>query len=482
MSKPTVTGIHLCGTVMRRAALRRSARHTTVATSEETLPETSPTGPGVNPVAVGAEQDDSTTIASIPASSTMSRCWTFPEADDARFRQMVAHRLEADLPVSIEELSWDYRKGDRPVDAQEIGAPERSQFIFAQAARTQHVSQALSRLAAAGVAVDVLTTEAEAIAALYRRGLDGTASESNEALVLATSDEWLVAVVGGGVAHPLRRIHLVPGGLEVACRQCAESIEAQVPRHELRRVWWCAGPAEDSAREALAEQLGVSVEPVTPTVGLTGPDGEPITGEQLARFGPAIGLALAGQSEADRIIRLAGSEQVRLGPRRERWERLLSHPWRWMAVAAGLTILAAAVHVGAIGCETRRMRSVLAELEQEGSPMDPLQPQIQAMQRLKTYRIDVEAVMADLCRPIPQSMLISSIRFTRDRRLVIQGTTKKSKSVFELADALRKSDRLTAVNPERTEPAQGGGFTISAQLVGTKKLPSLTGEGQRPWR
>ena len=80
--------------------------------------------------------------------------------------------------------------------------------------------------------------------------------------------------------------------MAVACRQCVESIETQVPRHELRRVWWCAGPAEDGAREALTEQLGVAVEPVTPVAGLAGPDGEPMTPEQLARFGPAVGLAL----------------------------------------------------------------------------------------------------------------------------------------------------------------------------------------------
>ena len=103
------------------------------------------------------------------------------------------------------------------------------------------------------------------------------------------------------------------------------------------------------------------------------------------------------------------------------------------------------------------------------------------MQRLETYRIEIEWIVAELCRSIPDSIVISSIQLSRERRLVIKGTAKNPKDIFVLADALRKSERFAAVNPERTEPAQGGGFAIGAELLGVNMLPSSAGRGAQ-WR
>ena len=127
------------------------------------------------------------------------------------------------------------------------------------------------------------------------------------------------------------------------------------------------------------------------------------------------------------------------------------------------------------------MRELVGEMASADSPLAALQPKIGAMQRLERYRIDVEGIVADLCRPIPDSIVISSIQLSRGRRLVFKGTSKDPKAIFALADALRKSDRFAAVNPEGTEPARGGGFTISAELVGVNTLPSSGGRGGR-WR
>jgi hypothetical protein len=405
----------------------------------------------------------------------MSRCWRFPDADDVKFRQMVAHRLEADLPVPIDQLTWGYRKGGRS------SSPDERRRVLAQAARTRQVARTMALLAAAGVRVDTLTTEAQALGALYRYGLEGVTSEGSEVLVLATPDEWLVAVLTGGMVYSFRRIRVEPDRLQVTCRQCEQSIEAHVPRHELRRVLWCASPDQAVAREALVERLGVPVEPAVPAARLTDASGAPLAVEQLARFGPAIGLALAGLFERDQIIRLAGREETKVRPHRRRVQHILSHPWRWAGAAAALTILAVAAHVGGLGWETGKMRALVSKAEQTDSPLALLQPRIRAMQRLEAYRIEVEGIVAELCRSIPDSIVISSIQLSRERRLVIKGTAKNPKDIFVLADALRKTERFAAVNPERTEPAQGGGFAIGAELVGVNMLPSSAGRGGQ-WR
>ena len=522
MSKPTAIGIHLRETLLRRAALRRAGEHIVVVTSEQHLSAEHPAGsPMPEPSPTAATDDTTRHLASMPISDVMTRCWPFPDADNRTLRQMVAHRLEAELPVPIDQLAWAYRDSklrdrqaevwDRQAEVWDrlssrsdglplLSSPSDSKFsphrqVFAQAARTERVDRHLAALSSVGVSVDVLTTDAEALSSLYRHGFalrDSAGGEDGtEVLILATAGEWLVAVLVEGMVQALRRLRVEPESLAPACRQCQQSIEAQVPQSELRRVLWC-GPLEvsgpDNAPDRLAERLGVSVEPVEPSEHLVDADGSRITAEQFATFGPAIGLALAGLFEADPIIHFAGRDETDEQPHRQRIRRTLAHPRRWTAATVGLFVLAVVIHVSALSWETRKMRTLLAETQQatDSGPHGPdhsptslaaLQPRIRAMQRLETYRIDVEGIVADLCRPVPNSIVISSIRLARDRRLTIKGTARKPKAIFALADALRQGGRFTAVNPERTEPAHGGGFTITAELVGVNQLPAFAGGG-----
>ncbi|MHA1599766.1 MAG: hypothetical protein ACTSW2_02985, partial [Alphaproteobacteria bacterium] len=395
-------------------------------------------------------------------------------ADEGRFRQMVSHRLEADLPVSIDQLVWGYRRG-APVSSR-----DSARHVLTQAARDDRVTQYMTLLSAAGFSIDVLTTEAEALAAMCRYGLKLGELNDTEVLVLATADEWLVAVLAGDVIRSVRRVPVESSRIELACQQCRQCIESDQPVRSLKRILWCASPEIANVRDVLARKTEVAVEPVGPADSLVQADGGPISAEQLARFAPAIGLALAGLFERDEMIRLAGRKEESATPRQLRVERILvTHAWRWAAAAGALVILASAIHLGAVAWETKKMTRLLGAYDQNASAMARLDPKIRAMQRLEKYRIDVERIIATLCAPIPNGMVISSIQLSRERGLVVKGTAGDPKAIFALVEALRNSSRFANVQPSRTEPTKGGGFTIKADLAGVEKFSAARRRGVR---
>src|SRR5687767_12844161 len=50
-------------------------------------------------------------IASLPARDVLTRVWLLPNTDASRLQAMAKHRLEADLPIPIEQLVWAIRPG-----------------------------------------------------------------------------------------------------------------------------------------------------------------------------------------------------------------------------------------------------------------------------------------------------------------------------------------------------------------------------------
>jgi len=488
MDESSVVGIHVCGAEVRRAESRRSGRKMEILGLERQRHESQNShsadapngqvdaGPGLPSKGTegnGPDTDPRLYTVSLPASDVMSRCWTFPAADEARIKQMAAHRLEADLPLPIDQLVWDWRK---------VGSSGKDRVdVLAQAAKAERVATERARLEALGIRVDILTTETEALGALYRYGLKHPDGPGTEVLILAEPDQWLVAVFAANMIRSVRRVRVASGQLELACSQCRQSVEVEVPVHELRRVLWCASPEVNISPQDVSRMMGCAVEPAEPVEHLVDTEGQTIGADRLAVFGPAIGLSLAGLYERSKIIRLAEREQLAEMPHHRLIQHIAGHPWRWTASAAAFLILAAVIHIGAIRSEAGKMRRLLNQSDQTKSLMAELDPKYRAMQRLEKYRIDVEGIFADLCRPIPAKMVISSIQLSRGRRLVIKGTTKDAKAIAKLADALRESGRFAAVYPERVEPARGGGFTISADLVQVKPFPSIAG-GTRRWR
>jgi len=476
VDETTVTGIHVCGTTLRLAEIRCAGRRIEALHLEETPHDAySRTAPPTAPAGASSSTEPTVRIASMPPADVMTRYWTLPKSDDAQLEQIVLHRLEADLPLPIDQLIWSYRR-------QGQSSSGKVTRVLAQAARADRVAQHLAWLSERGAKADVITTEAQAIDALYRHGLKHGDDTGCELMVLATPGHWLAAMICQGMTRSVRHIRVDPDRIELAARDCQQFAAAHVPLDELRHVLWSGASEQADPHRGITTVLAVPVIPVEPAEHLALTTGRPINTDQLAAFGPAIGLALAGSLERNEIIQFTGRKEPAETPQQAIIRRMLGYPLRWTVSAAGIAIvLAAAIYIGAMQAEARTMRSLLRESNQAKSAIAALAPKVTALDRLKTYRIDVEAIMADLSRVIPDKIVISSIQLVRGRRLVVKGTTKDTKAVFSLVDALRKGERFNTINPEQTEPGRGGGFTISMELARVKELPS-TGQRGGLWR
>lgn len=473
MAEPrTAIGISMTGKTLCRVELVRSgAQLRLVSLQTSSLLGGSA---GANPVA----DVDARTIAAIPGVDAMTRCWVLPDGERSRLRQMLANRLEAESPVPVEELAWSYRVGESV-----NGSGTRP--VLVQAARNSRIAQHLASLRSKGCEPDVLTTEAEGVAALVKYALaresgvqeTGTSVPSSavaELLVLATASEWTACVLVGGLVRCVRRVRVDMAQPELAYRQLGRIVESELGQTTLQRIAWCGACEADL--ENLAAWLGTHVERLEPTPRLVKSDGASLNADELATYGPAVGLALAALYDDRDVIGLVVARREEGKSTRLDW--VFAHPWRWAAAAAVACIVAMIVHMMILRHETRLMQ---AAQQNARNPMADLDPKVRSMLRLEGYRIDVEGITAELCRTIPPSVIVQSVQIARERRLSIKGTSGDAKAIYAWVDALRKSNRFSAVNPERTAPGQGGDFTITADLNGVQKLTATSGRGGT-WR
>jgi len=474
MSEQQAVGIQLSGAQVRRAELRRAgSRIEIVHLDERTATPTDASPPAAS--ANTAEANSVLRVAGLAGADVMTRCWKLPAARGPALQQVVAHRLEADLPIPMDQLTW----ACRPLNADGALSGQTAQDVIVQAARTERLTRHVAALSAAGLPPNVVTTETEAIGALYRHGLQPGRDGGAVVLILASPVEWLVAVLFGGHVRSVRRVRVEPGRPESACRECQQSVVSIVPLAQLRRVVWCGTADAASAPDALAASMRVTIEPAAPARELVGAGGESIQSGQLAQFGTALGLALIGLCEPDAMLRLTGQVEAADTARSRRIEQWLAHPWRCTAAAAAMLVLVAAIHVGSLYAETRAMRQAIADSETSKAARAELEPKVRTLQRIERYRLDIEHIVAALCEKIPQGMVLSSLNVSRERDLTIKGTAQPTKAVYELADALRESPHFDQVQPGRTEPGKGGGFTLTAELPGVQKLSTFGGRGRR---
>ncbi len=461
MIEKTAIGIHRVGRELRMAEIRSAGRKVTILRLDRREVTTAPP-----PLAKGSA--DSVTISAVPTSDILTRFWTLPHAGKNQFQSILTHRLEADLPLPVEELTWGHRVAEGARSSHE------GDYILVQAVKSSQVARYLSDFTSAGIDINILTTETEAVGALYRYGFFHLAEPGSDALILATAAEWLVAVITNGLVRYLRRIRVADPAGHSPLLEIRQTLEKELPSGQLRRILWCASADLPLTPDQIRTMTGLTVTPVELSDCLLSSSGSPPSETEIAVFGPALGLALAGLFEKDKIIRLVTREKQELSPRQKQIHRLVSHPLRWTAAALVLMVLAAWIHVGALRSENRKMRVLLNPVENAKLPIVTLEPRVQALQRLAKYRVNALGVVLDICRALPDSIVITSIQLSREQKLVLKGTSRDPKAVFSFADTLRKSNRLAAINPERTEPGQGGGFTITAQLIGVQKISTIS--------
>ncbi|HEX2922533.1 MAG TPA: PilN domain-containing protein [Chloroflexota bacterium] len=459
MDEILVIGLQLHGSTLREARVRRAARGIEVALRAMPLSQPAHTTNGA------------LRLACLPAPTVISRCWEFPKADEQTIRQMVANRLEAEIPVPVDKLAWDCRCHRQTSNG--------TASVLVQAARADLVARQMMTLVDAGHGINILTTEAEAVQALYRYGLKRPGTNGTEAVILAEATGWLVAMLTDGAVRAIRRLG-AHARVEAVARECRQALESQDYGRTVQRVWWVAKSEMTAAMMCLTEQLKVPVEPARPAQNLVAGQGN-IQADDLADYGIPIGLALAGLLEADEVMSLAGQRETRTSPRRQWIGKILAKPVHLAATAGVLTLLAAVLHVGAMSLEARKMHAVLAEADAAAVAGKDFQPKLQAMQRLQAYRVDIEKVFSELGQVMPDNIVVSTAQFSRESRMIIKGTAKDPKAVFTLAEALRKSKRFRDVNWDRAEPGQGGTFIISMEVAGMTSLNPQR-QGGVKWR
>ncbi len=453
-------GLHASGETLRLAEVVRSGdqlRVTKLQVVTDSLP----------PASAPLNGDTRICVASLPSRDVLTRAWLLPDAEGSRLRAITKHRLEADLPIPLEQLVWAIRCGQL-ISGQRL--------VLAQAARKVRTQEYLEHIGKLGLALDALTSEHEALAGLVQYGMLRDSNNSSGALVLANAHEWLVAIIDGGLVRAVRRIACSSGQVELAARELRQSLTAELGPERIGQIWWL----EDGSNLAEIAVDGLLGLPVTPATfpNLCDAAGQPLRAAEIFEYGPAIGLALAGLFQQPDLLRLGGETKVSLGGT-GRINKLLQRPYRLTGAACVLLLLAVGTHVSALRYETTRMTRELDAMAVPASA--DLERKIQSMQRLQRYRLDVEGIVAEICRTIPDPVLVSSVQLSRERRLIIKGTSKDPKAVFTFADALRKSPRFVAVNPERAAPTQGGDFTVSAELTGVEKLAAAGVRGGT-WR
>jgi hypothetical protein len=198
---------------------------------------------------------------------------------------------------------------------------------------------------------------------------------------------------------------------------------------------------------------------------------------ELASYAVAVGSALAGLFDRDDLIKLAGEIASTEPPGLTRLKKVLSHTRRWSALAAGLMILAMTIHLYGLSRENAIMEDLIDRSDKTEVTVKTLESKIESAKRLRMYRIDVEGILVDISRAVPNTIVISSIQLSREHRLTISGTTKDPKAIFTFVDTLRKSKRLANINPENIEQNKGS-FTLIAEMAGVKKLNERSTRGE----
>ncbi len=418
-------------------------------------------------------------VATVPGVAAASHLVTLPFSDARRIEQTVQYEVEAAIPFSLDQVSWDWQA----LDLQ----PGRSD-LFIGVVRKEELAGLLAGLATAGVDPAVVVPAAPTLAALWAAGavVDPFAApdaelavdvgwERTHACVVSEGRCLFARTFAGGAAPLLRSVARDLGlpeneasafvasggaaigntpGTEQAVRRAVvplvrelratlRAFDARPSRRPVRQVRLAGGSsAFPGLREGLARDLGTPVEPLR----LTDAIADRLGGEGAARLALPLALALRGW---------LGPRFQRLNLRRGEFAstrnfRDTRTKVTRLAVYGGLVLLLALVGSGvkvvALGRQEKLLDQSLCDVTQKvvGKCFDDFTIAESVLRGRGTVgasipRVSATGVLAELAaRTPPVPLKFDLVEITQDK-LHLRGTTSAAENVDRIVSSLRSS-------------------------------------------
>lgn len=375
---------------------------------------------------------------------------SLPNTAQKQLADVIPFELEAQVPVDIDSLVYDYLVLPR-------GAESTSIDVLAAAARTEHVKDRLSLISRA------VSREAErvGVGALPLANLGSVIAElgtdSAVAVVELAEDRSEVVVLERGYPIFARTLSIGVSGLPQSApllaaqlRQTVTAVSASVGS-SISAVYLTGGGAAAAGAEAyLAAELGV------PVVGLPKPDVDGLTPDQidaLPRFARALGLALGLRGRA-RDLDLRRGELAY-----QRSYTFLKEKAPLLA-ALGATILvsfffATWAELRSLGREHDALAQELASASKEalGEETDDAD-RVKELLENAASRAEVDPMphfdgfdlMVELSKAVPASIThdIEELEFSREHAR-IRGIVGSAAEAQQIADAMKQNKCMSDV-------------------------------------
>lgn len=386
----------------------------------------------------------------IPRHSVHAKTFRLPGQDPVELRKMVAFRLQNDLPLPTKEFVFGYR-----VVGQDDRGYTTVRVVMAWRAEIERYLRLCKK---AGLVVDAIRLNAEATFLTFQRlspafselGWDCVAlvdvdfSASN-VLIIEGSGLRISRSVGQGISGLMHRMseespsvvfeewvdELAVGVADTIRLFRREGTESHVG-HLILSGWL---PRVEEVTQRLKEQLHLPISRFDPTIPLRVFDEESRKALQNRWFSTSALLGL-GDSVSQDLVDLRPPEELQI---RRRRDMVRSGAMTGFLCLYLLGLFLALVQIG-IG----RRKAVAADLQ---ARVTALQPQMERVARWRRVRQTLRKELGErektavqiarLFEAIPRDVELSSLTFSRGRRMVIRGAGSK------LEDLLTMTQRLS---------------------------------------
>ena len=406
----------------------------------------------------------------IASSDLLVRLLEVPAVGRTQQRQILEHRLEAELPLAPEELRWDFV----PLGAADATGTER---VLLLAARAERLDGIIGPIREAGFAPDHATGEAAALAALHHFREPAAADDQQPiALVHQQGDRANVAIVRGPALCYVRELRIAAGAPALA-EQLAQTLRyaaEQLALGRVGRVVVYSGEAETEALTAAMEPDGIAVRRATGDERIVDSGGRALSDDLLCEWAPVIGVGMTWH-DPDRGSVSFLPRTRRASGRLEVFAARIDRPRRWVPAAAALLVVA--VVSGMLTGRWRRslMTEALADRDEVAAQADKYKDQANVMRKTKRWRIPTVAILTEIAKAAPDDVLLARVKIGRKDRVLLSGTADKPESVAKFIEALAKSEMFEGVRPDGERAEKGKPkFDVTFQVKGIKQFRGKT--------